>query len=82
MLIEQVAHAADEDEGLAASGDAAQEPVPIPQGPGEALLLEIHHPDDLLARRAPADPDLRMQHAADLVDLLGVQRSAGVLEPG
>src|SRR5258705_5619568 len=77
MLSQEVAHTADEDDGLAASRDTAQEAVAIPQGPGEALLLEIHHSDNFLVRRPPADPNLGMQHAADLVDLLGIQRSAG-----
>src|SRR6202008_4724134 len=57
-------------------GAPAQAPVAIFQGASEALLLAVHHPDDLLAGGAPSYADLGMQHAPDFIELLGIQWSA------
>jgi len=47
----------------------------VAQRPGEAFLLAVHHSNDLVAGGPPADPDLRMKYAPDLVNLVGVQEA-------
>ena len=68
-----MARSAHEDDRLATAGDAAHQTMPVAQRLGQALLLTIHHLENLGVVVGPAHANLGIENSTYLVHLRGAQ---------